>query len=242
MDNTINRYLKNDGVNTGLDIRTRVNIPPRNLGIICDGVTIAESMYFTDTWKMPANSFEEYKKFIEDVENIGAKRLMDSDMTLVNGDTFRGTDVFLLTLALYTKGLVLGIRDYSVNNSNTRKISMNYALSTSQKKIAVDYANKYVETNGTIADSFKKIEEQIFNRVLSDNDAKEIPMPDFMLQPIIIGLGKHYRDNIMHKKYEGKLIDASPNISTLNLLARLKGDTPEEFYEKYPILSSNFKR
>lgn len=159
-----------------------------------------------------------------------------------NGQYFRGTDVFLLTLALYATGSALGIRDYSTYNPQNRIIEIKNILVTPVKSVAIDYANKYVERCGKVSESFKQIEEPIFKRVLIENGAKEIPMPDFMLHPIVIGFDKKtYRNDYEHKEFEGLAYDSTPNISTLNLLARLTGNEPQQFSEKYLILSSKFK-
>jgi hypothetical protein len=190
---------------------------------------------------MASESFKEYQRFIKDVTQIRARRLGNEDAEIVNGGSFRGTDVFLLTLALYATESASGIRDYSTYNPENRRIEIKHILSTPTKSVATGYANKYVEKEGEVSESFRKIEEPIFKRVLSDNGAEEIPMPDFMLQPVVVGLGEAYRNDYEHKGFEGVAYNSTPNISTLNLLARLTGNDPQQFSEKYPILSSKFQ-
>lgn len=206
-----------------------------------NGTTSTEVLYTRENWGMASESFEEYQKFIEDVTQIGARRLGDEDAEIVRGGSFRGTDVFLLTLALYATGSASSIRDYSTYNPENRRIEIKHILSTPTKSIATGYANKYVEKEDEVSNSFRKIEEPIFKRVLSDNGVEETSMPDFMLQPVVVGLGETYRNDYEHKGFEGVAYNSTPNISTLNLLARLTGNEPQQFSEKYPILSSKFK-
>jgi len=218
-------------------------IPQKNFGRRNDnGTTSSEVIYTRENWKMVPEAFEEYLKFVQDISSLSARRLTDEDVSVVNGESFRGTDVFLLTLALYTTGSALGIKDYSTYNPENKRIEIKYVLATLDKNISVKYANKYIEKDGKVSESFRKIEDPIFRRVLTDNEAEEVPMPDFMLQPIVVGLGQVYRNDYEHKEFEGVCYNSTPNRSTLNLLARLTGIEQEQFSEKYPILSSKFKQ
>lgn len=250
MDDNIKKYLQGidlPKINLGsrryepLELRLK-STPQSSIGRRNDnGTTSTEILYTRENWRMTSESFEEYQRFIEDVTQIGARRLGDEDSEIVSGDSFRGTDVFLLTLALYATGSASGIRDYSTYNPENRRIEIKHILSTPTKSVATGYSNKYVEKNGEVSESFRKIEEPIFKRVLSDNGVEEIPMPDFMLQPVVVGLGEAYRNDYEHKESEGVAFNSTPKISTLNLLARLAGNEPQQFSEKYPILSSKFK-
>jgi len=240
MDDKIKKYLKGIGRQRYKPLESRLNFTTqRSSGRRNNtGTTPIKVIY---NWRMAPDSFEEYQVFIENVSQVVARRLSDEDAAIVSGNSFRGTDVFLLTLALYATGIASGIRDYSTHNPENRRIEIKHILSTPTKSVATGYANKYVEKNGNVSASFRKIEEPIFRRVLSDNGAKEISIPDFMLQPIVVGLGGTYRNDYEHKGFEGVAYNSTPNISTLNLLARLTGTEPQQFSEKYPLLSSKFR-
>ncbi|HID72700.1 TPA: hypothetical protein EYP38_02050 [Candidatus Micrarchaeota archaeon] len=131
------------------------------------------------------------------------------------------------------------IRDNSVHNPDNRSIEIRYILATDDKGMAAWYSSKYIGPGGTPNAGFREIEGKIFQRVLQDNGRESFEMPDFMLQPVLLGFEDLLRDR-SHKDFEGICTNPTPNASTLELVASLCRLMPEQFRKEYPILSSCF--
>lgn len=205
------------------------------------GTTYAPILCKRESWRLRKENLEEFLKFIEDVEHLKPMRLTSDDSASIEGECYRGTDVFLMILACYSMGAAFGVKDFSNYNPENRSIEIKYVLATPSKSSALSYGNKYIEKDGGKAsESFRKIEEPIFKRALEDNDIDVKDMPDFLLQPLLLALNGFYHNEFEHKPFEGICFNPKPNHTTLELLAKLFGIDSKEFKEQYPILSSCF--
>lgn len=144
-----------------------------------------------------------------------------------------------MILSLYLTDTISSIFDYNVYNPGKNTIEIKFPYATDDKKIALNYANKYIRDGG-VDENFIKIEKAIYKRVLEENDIPYQEMPEFMFQPIVIGLGKIFK-NRQYKDWEGICYETKPHKSTLYLLSKLMNISTEEFKERYPILYSLFR-
>ena len=198
-----------------------------------------------NSWRMSTDTLDEFLKFVGDVSHIQPHRLSETELDSVQGDTYAGTNMFLLTLACYTTGDASEILHYSPEKGVIR-INENI-LTTTIKEPSRQYADKYIEKDGKPSELYRTHATSRFRRVLEDNGSEIIDMPDFMLQPVLLGLRKHdssfssvsFPDNPL-KNFEGACYRPRPNISTLESVASLCQTPTENFKDAYPILSDCF--
>ncbi|MEN9845337.1 MAG: hypothetical protein RIS36_484 [Pseudomonadota bacterium] len=205
-------------------------------------ITTPPTCFTRTSWSMPQREFQEFVKFLTLIDGKSPSTLSDVDINGVTGSSFRGTSFLLLIASLYCTGAAYSIRDFSAHNPEySGEIDFRYPLASPDKIIAGrSYANKYIDSDGSLVKGFVDQESAIFDRVLKDNNHTAISFLPMLLQPILIAFDSDASNSDDHKQYEGVQYNPIPNSATLNLIACLTGLTLEEFRVRFPILARKF--
>ncbi len=220
------------------------DMPRPRLGSERPARTQTEVLYERQSWKLEGEKMSEFARLISDISALSPRRLTEADMDIVQGQSFRGTSLFLTLLSLYASGNIQSINDFSVYNPENRGIQIKAFLASPNKYVAGGYANKYLEQDNTsLVRAFVDIEGKIFDRLLADNALDHIDFPPALLQPVLLGFNNSpWRNEYEHKAYEGVLYGAKPNRSTMQSLGNITGISEDDLANKYPILAQQFEK
>lgn len=196
------------------------------------GTTETRTIRTINNWSLPDEAAREFQELSADVARIQPRPLEDEDIQLVEGKSYRGTDLLMAVSSLYKAN---GVSSFFYSPSG---IDLKQTLATPEKDTAAkSYANKYISGRQT----FQKQETPIYQRLQADNGVEPTPMPEGFVQPVLVGYNQPIYQAPEHKEFEGIVHNTTPNVSTLKHISGLLGYAPEDFSEKYPILSSKFK-
>lgn len=208
------------------------------------GGSPTECQFRRESWSMNKARFLELIRLMTHLSSSCVPhRLTDADIEAVQGECFRGTQLFLALLPLYSDGSFFFVNDNSVYRRGSAIEMRSFLVYPFGKEMTLNYANKYLDPNGIISrEGFLGVEGRIFQRVLKDNGADLVKVPDWLIQPVVLGFNKQPHENpIVARLCERVLDGARPSISTLAHIADISGVKLNTFKEDYPLLSSSFQ-